>query len=163
MNKYLLTAALVALTGSAFAVGPFGPPKGLGVIWGCNPPLYPQSSTGNVPQSGIRWCRTAVTSATTTTALSVVNINPAQHVYVSMGVSSTTAATGGIAGVVTPTLILSLGGKVVSQINVSATTIPNLVDLGLVPYFDAITISQSQPSLISGTSAILPTIIGNDK
>lgn len=152
MKKLIsLTLGAAVLAGSAFAVGPFGPPKASGFIWQCNP-------NPNGAQTGLQWCRTNITSGTTATQLSSVNINPAQHVYVSAGVSGS-----GVANVVTPTLSFSLGGKVVGTQNISVSTAPNVVDLGNVPYFDAISVSETQPTLISASNGLFITIIGNDK
>lgn len=159
--KKLISLALVgsALVGSVLAATPFGVPKGTSLAWQCNPPNYVTNSQGGtVTGGGLNWCRLNLTSGTTTTQIGSVNVNPAQHIYVLGGVSGSA-----VSGLVTPTISLSLGGKVVATQNISVTTAGNVVDLGLVPYFDNVTVSESLPGNISSTNSLVITIIGNDK
>lgn len=147
MNKYLLTLALASLAGSSFALG------NTGTAWaglGCG---GEQSTT-----AGFRYCMVNMSSATTVAQLGKQTVYPNKQIFVVGGISGSA-----VANVVTPTITLYLGNRVVATQNISVSTVGNVVNLGSVPYFNAISVSQSQPGLISQTNGLVISIIENDK
>lgn len=146
-TKYFLTAALVLASGSAAALGNTGSAFG---GTGC----------GGIPATttGFKFCIASITSGTTVAQLGKQTIYPNKQVYLVGGVSGTA-----IAGLVTPTISLYLGNRIIATENISVTTAGNVVNLGSVPYFNALSISTSTPSTISSTNALIFSVIENDK
>ncbi len=144
MKKLILTSALVAMAGTASAL------SNSGSAWVCNP----NANTGGAPSS-FQYCTLNMTS-TTTSGLGKITILPSKQITVIGGVSGSA-----VANVVTPTINLFLGSKLVASQNISVSTAGNVVTLGVngVPYFDGITVSESQPTLISSTNSLILSVI----
>lgn len=143
----ILAAALALAAGSASALDSTGTAfAGLG----CQ---GEKSST-----AGFRYCTAVITSGSTVAQLGKQTIYPNKQIYLVGGVSGTT-----LSAVVTPTVSFYLGNRIVAKQDISVTTAGNVVNLGSVPYFNAISISASAPSTISATNAVIFSVIENDK
>lgn len=146
----ILTSALVLASGSAAAL------QSSGTAFagkGC------QGLGTQVP--GFHYCTGVISSATTAAQIGRIQVYPSKQVWLSGGVSGSA-----ISGLVTPTVIYYLGNRQVATQNISVTTAGNLVNPNSpinVPFFDSLTISQSTPTLISSTNAIIFSVIENDK
>lgn len=147
MKKLFLTVALTALAGSALALGNTGTAFGGS---GCG---GEQSVT-----SGFRYCIATITSGTTATQLGKQTVYPNKQIFVVGGTTSSA-----LSGLVTPTISLYLGNRVVATQSISVTTAGNVVNLGNVPYFNGLSVSTSTPSTISSTNAFTFSVIENDK
>lgn len=148
-NLKLAAIALATVTaGQALALTP-----GNATAWG-----GPGCNNAQSSDAGFKYCWTNYTSGTTAAQLGTVTVSPAKHIYLAVGVSGTA-----LSGLVTPTVSLKLGTRTISTLSVSATTAGNVVDLGNVPYFNAIGVSTTNPATISSTNSLLFSIIENDK
>lgn len=107
---------------------------------------------------GFNYCMATITGSTTSAQLGKQTIYPSKQVFLVATASGTA-----ISGLVTPTVSLYLGNRVVATTNISVTTAGNVVNLGAVPYFNGLSISTTNPSTISSTNAILYSVIENDK
>lgn len=148
MKKTLLTAALTLVAGSAMAL------QATGTVFsgtGCQ-----GSSNNTVPAGTLNWCTGTFTSATTVAALGRINVNPARVQSVVMGVSGT-----GISGLVTPTLSFYLGNQVVKTLDVSVSSVGNVVNVNSVmgAGFSSLSVSTSLPGTISSTNAVRMSVI----
>lgn len=152
MKKILALSLLgLGLVGSASAMNVTG------TVWGCS-----SNANTNTP-SGYQWCKTTVTSATTATQLGRIAVSPKQLTLLTFGVSGSA-----VANVVTPTISYYVGSQVVATQNVSVSTVGNVVVPAMasqygVPFFTALSVSQSTPSLISATNGLVITVQQNDK
>lgn len=147
MNILALTAGLSVAAGSAMALG------NTGAAWSGLACGGDQSQV-----TGFRYCMANITSGTTATQLGKQTIFPNKDVYVVGGVNGSA-----LAGLVTPTISLYLGNKIVATQSISVTTVGNVVNLGAVPYFNGLSVSVSTPGIISATNAAVISIIENDK
>lgn len=143
-----LALGLTAMAGSALALGTGA------TAWACNP-LANSNQTG-----GLQYCTATISSATTSTQLGRFSIYPSKQVTVIGGVSGSA-----VAGVVTPTINLFLGSKLVASQSISVSTAGNVVTLGVngVPFFDGLSVSQSTPSLISATNGLTIGVVENTR
>ncbi len=145
-----LALGMVALTGTASALG------NTGAAWGGSGCGGEQSTT-----TGFRYCVASMTSGTTATQLGKQTVYPNKQIYIVAGISGTLVS--GTGTNVTPTITYYLGNRVVATQNISVSTAGNIVNPGVVPYFNALSISQSVPTNISATNSVLLSIIENDK
>lgn len=147
MKKILTLAAI----GAAFAA-PAMALDATGAAWYCSQP------GGN--NSQLQYCRAIVTSATTATQLGRVNVDANRSVAVTIGVSGSA-----LSGVVTPSVVYYVGNQATATQSVSATSTGNVVMPTLAansrPLFTQMTISQSNPALISATNALIVTVTAN--
>lgn len=148
MKKTLLTLGFVLAAGSASALG------NTGSVWAGQQCGGDQGTN----TTGFRYCMGAITSGTTAIQLGKQTVYPNKQIYVVGGVSGAA-----LSGLVTPTISLYLGNRVVATQNISVTSAGNVVNLGSVPYFNALSISTSLPGTISATNSVLLSIIENDK
>lgn len=143
MKKYLLASAMLAAASSAVAL------DATGTAWSCT-----EAGGRTGP---LQWCNTVVTSATTATQLGRVNVDANRINAMVFSVSGSA-----IAGLVSPTINYYVGNRLMASQTVSTSTTGNIVfpALGVSgrPLFTGITISQSQPALISSTNAVVISI-----
>lgn len=137
--KIAFTVAILTLTAaSAFAINPSNPTG-----------AFVCAAPGEV-SSKLAYCAANITSATTATQLGSIGIDARKQINVAYRSSVATS----------PTINFLLGGINVYSLTVSASTVPQITGF-TVPFFDSITVSQSQPALISSTNAISMTVIEN--
>jgi hypothetical protein len=142
--KKLLTAAMLLASPAAFAINLSNT-----TVWSCAAP-----AGGFLTNPALAYCNSPViNSATTPATLGAISVDPAKQVFVSLRGDS------GLNNLVSATLTLSLGGNQVGVQTVSVTTNGNLINLGAVPYFDAVTVSFT--NLISATNTVRATVIEN--
>lgn len=146
-TRILLTGLLALTAASTFALG------NTGAAW--NGEQCGGSQGSNT--SGFRYCMTAATSVTTVTQLGKQTIYPNKQVFVVGGISGTTNF------VVTPTISLYLGNRVVGTQTISLTTTGNVVNLGSVPYFNGLSVSLTTPANLGTSQSAVISIIENDK
>lgn len=143
MKKILLSAALVAVAGSASAL------DATGSAWACS-----EQSGRSGP---LQYCTVNMTSATTATQLGRVNVDANKINAVVLTVSGTA-----ISGLVSPTITYYVGNRPMLSQTVSATSTGNVVfsPLGVngKPLYTSLAVSQSQPSLISSTNSAMISV-----
>lgn len=144
LMKKLLTAAMLLVAPATFAIDVSNT-----TAWTCAQPAF-------FGVSNLGYCGVTINSGTTAATLGAISVVPSKNIFVSVR-----ADQAAVAGLVTPTLNLSLGGVQVGSLSVSSSLAGNVVNLGAVPYFDAVTISVSTPAVISATNTLRLTVIEN--
>lgn len=140
-NFVLALTALAGLSAPAFALTPTG-----------------SAQDCNLNNSMFQYCISRINSVTTVAQLGKITYDPVTtRIYV-VGTNS-----GTVSGVVTPTLNLYLGNKLVASQSVSLTTSGNVVNMGAIPYFDGMSVSISTPGLLGTSQSAVISIIQNSR
>lgn len=141
MKKFLALTALSLMAFPAFAL------QCPGTVWS-------SPADASLPAPGTDYCVAIQTSGTTSTQLGKILIDPTKQITYVGGVSGSS-----MSGHASTTLTFYVGNRAIATQTVSNTTAGNVVQLGYlgVPYYTGITVSQSNPGLISSTNANILT------